>query len=153
MSKKDNKESEIIATGLSSAVGSLLGAASANAAMNRIKGMETSTDEDIVAHRTDSPDDVEVISHSLGDDNQGNAEVQPAPTHVTILDTMPAENPEPIIIVEPAPNVIEDVMYGGPVPEPNPIDPNIDPIVYVYGPPEPEINIDIDYPADFLTSE
>ena len=150
MNKKENKKSEIIATGLSSAAGSLLGTVSASAAMNRIKGVEPSTDEDIVAQLTDDSDDVEVISHSHGNDNQGNVDVS-SPAHVTMLGPIPTENPEPIIIVEPEPNTIEDIMYAGPAPEPNPIEPDIDPIVCVYGP--PEIDIDIDGPADLLAGD
>lgn len=147
MRKKKNNNTDNIAVGLSSAAGSVLGTVSANAAMNRIKDIDQQNDDDIVAQNTENSDDVAVISYSH-DDIQGNAIESLSPAPITPSDNIPTETPEPIIIVEPEPNTIVDIVYAGPTPAPDPIDPDIDPIVCVYGPPEPDIHNDIDEPTD-----
>ncbi len=146
MSEKKNKNTEIIATGLSSAAGSLMGTVSANAAMNRIKDIDQQSDDDIDAQNTETSGDVVVISHSQ-DDIQANVIEQPSPSHITTSNPIANETPEPIM-VEPEPNTDVDIMYAGPAPEPDLIDVDIEPIVCLYGPPEPDFLNDIDEPAD-----
>lgn len=147
MRKKKNNNTENIAVGLSSTSGSVLGSVSAKAAMNKIKDTDLQSDDDIVVQNAETSDDVVVISHSH-EDVQANVIEQSSPAPVTTPDTNQTETPEPIIIVEPEPNTIVDIMYAGPTPDPDPIDPNVDPIVCVYGPPEPDILNDVDDPTD-----
>ena len=58
----------------------------------------------------------------------------------------------PVINVDyPESNVIVEDVYADPTPEPELIDPNIDPIVYLYGPPEPALFDELDDTThDFL---
>lgn len=147
MSEKKNKNKENIAVGLSSAAGSLMGTVSANSAINRIKDIDQQSDDEIVDQHTENPDNIEVISYSHDDNIQGNVIEHPSPARITTFDSIPTEISEPVI-EEPEPNTIVDIMYAGPAPSPDPIDPNFDPIVCVYGPPEPDIINDIDDPTD-----
>ncbi len=144
--RKKNNNTENIAVGLSSAAGSLLGTVSANAAMNKIKDIEQHTDEQIGDNNTGNSDDIEVISFSQ-DNLQGNVIEQPSSTHITTSNPIANETPE-TIMVEPEPNTDVDIMYAGPTPEPDPIDVDIEPIVCLYGPPEPDFLNDIDEPTD-----
>lgn len=144
--RKKNNNTENIAVGLSSAAGSLLGTVSANAAMNKVEDIEQHTDEQIGDNNTRNSDDIEVISFSH-DNIQGNVIEQPSSTHITTSNSIANETPEPIM-VEPEPNTDVDIMYAGPAPEPDPIDVDIEPIVCVYGPPEPDFLNDIDEPTD-----
>lgn len=151
MCKKENNNTENISVGLSSAAGSLLGTVSANAAINKFNSIEQPTKDDIIVQNAENSDNVAVISHSHDNDIQGNAIDEPAQDD-TITDPIPAVT-TPIIIVEPEPNTIVDIMYAGPTPEQNPIDPNIDPIICVYGPPEPDIINDTDDPANDFSAD
>lgn len=127
MNKKENKTTENIAVGISSAAGSLLGSVSANAAINQIKDNKPQADNEIAAQTVENSEEIVVISHTPGN-----------------------ENHEPEIIVDPEPTPIVECMYAGPDPEPEPTDPSNDPILCVYGPPEPEIFTDIDDPIDYI---
>lgn len=146
MNKKKNKNTENVATGLSAAVGSLIGSVSANAAVNKIKSVEQQTDE-IDANNIENSDEIEVISYSNDNNILANVIEHPSPTYITATDSIQTESPEPII-VDPEPDTIVDIVYAGPTPEPYPIDPSIEPILCVYGPPEPDIFNDIDDSAD-----
>lgn len=138
MNKKENTEN--IAVGLSTAAGSLLGTAGTNAAISQIKEPEVSIDEDVVAQHVESHDEVVVVSHS-------NDNVQENVIEQTTHEPVPAPDPEPdSVVVYPEPNFIIEDVYAGPYPEPEPINPDIDPINCMYGPPEPNPFPDIDVP-------
>lgn len=78
------------------------------------------------------------LNHTAGTENSSNEEV-------SVLDI-----DEPYDTGE-EPDIIEDV-YGGPIPDIEPMDPYDEPILCIYGPPEPEIypDFDIDNPTDDL---
>lgn len=144
MNKKENTEN--IAVGLTTAAGSLLGTAGTNAAVNKIKSTEETTDGDIIVQHVENSDDVVVVSHSNDSIDQENVIEQT--THE------PASEPAPTpVVVYPEPHFIIEDVYAGPNPEPEPINPDIDPINCMYGPPEPDPFPDIDVPTEDLLTD
>lgn len=145
MTKKENKNqyTDNIVTGLSSATGGILGTVSANAAENYIKAEEYNGDDVIVVDHEDNTDDAVVVSPPAIHPSQELVIEQ------TLPETESGQSSLPVINVDyPEPNFVVEDVYAGPTPYPDTIDPNIDPIVCVYGPPEPETLNDLDNPTE-----
>ena len=142
MDKRESTNTNDRAAAISTTAGSLLGATVANATIRQITEPKAPIDEDIVVQHVESHDEVVVISHS-NDNASENTIAQE--THETVLTPEPQSSP---VEVYPEPIFIIEDVYAGPIPEPEPIDPNVDPIICIYGPPEPDLFPDIDDPTE-----
>lgn len=145
MNKRESNNINDRASGLSTVAGSLLGTVGANAAIGKFNELKATIDENVVVQQIESDDEVVVVSHSNGQ-VQGNFIEQ------TIHELTPAPGPgSDSFVVYPEPNLIIEDVYAGPAPEP--IDPDIDPINCIYGPPEPDPFPDIDVTNEDLFAD